>query len=155
MRLRLLAALAAGVSFVSLPVPAFGHHSFAAEFDSSKCTDIKGTLTKVDWENPHLYFYMDVQDSAGNVTPWTFEGHALGVLQRSGTHKIDFTENIGKTVSVRGCLAKSGLARAAAEWLTTPDGVRHFVGADVERADTPAGNISGGQDSTRAHNRSN
>jgi len=132
MKSNIVVALVAAVSFLSLAMPVFAHHGFAVEFDAKKCADLKGTLTRVDWNNPHLYFYMEVKDASGKVTPWTFEGHALAALQRSGTHKVTLMENIGKEVSVRACLAKNGGPRAAAETLTTPDGVSHFIGVDVE-----------------------
>jgi Family of unknown function (DUF6152) len=120
------------VSFLSIAVPLFAHHSFQAEFDSHNCTDMKGTLTKVLWDNPHLYFYLDRRDASGKVTSWAFEGAPLHIMQRSGTHKVTLTDNIGKEVSVRACMAKSGGPRAAAEKITTPDGAVHIVGVDVE-----------------------
>jgi hypothetical protein len=146
MRLKLRVALVAVVSFLSVALPAFAHHSYQAEFDSSKCADLKGTMTKVDWDNPHIYFYMNIKDASGNVAPWTFEGHSLPALQRNGTHKVDFTQNIGKEMGVRACMAKNGGNRAAAETITTPDGAVHVVGVDVEHAGAP-------QDSYRARNK--
>ena len=131
----------------SLPfaVPAFGHHSYQAEFDQTKCTNIVGTLTKVEWDNPHIYFHMDAKDAGGKMTAWTFEGHSLPALQRNGTHRVDFTDNIGKVLNVRACLAKNGGPRAAAETITTPDGRVHVVGVNVEHGDAAP------QDSYRAH----
>jgi hypothetical protein len=147
MRYRLCGAF---LAVFSLAVPALAHHSFAAEFDAAKCVNIQGTLTKVDWDNPHIYFYMDAKDASGKVTSWTFEGKSLPGLQRSGTHKVDFTESIGKILNVRACLAKNGGSRAAAETVTTPDGRVHSVGPDVENiGDRPA------QDSYRARNKLN
>ena len=64
---------------------ALAHHSYQAEFDQTKCTNITGILTKVDWDNPHIYFYMTAKDAGGKVTAWTFEGHSLPALQRNGT----------------------------------------------------------------------
>lgn len=126
-------------------VPTFAHHSYQAEFDASKCADIKGTLTKVDWDNPHIYFYMDTADASGKVSSWTFEGHSLPALQRNGTHRVDFVQNIGKVLTVRACMAKNGGLRAAAETITTPDGRVHVVGVDVENGQAAP------QDSYRAH----
>jgi len=126
-------------------VSALAHHSYQAEFDASKCADITGTLTKVDWDNPHIYFYMDETDSSGKKVSWTFEGHSLPALQRNGTHRVDFVQNIGKTLPVRACLAKNGGPRAAAETVTTPDGRVHVVGVDVEHGQAAP------QDSYRAH----
>jgi Family of unknown function (DUF6152) len=126
-------------------VPTLAHHSYQAEFDASKCSDIKGTLTKVDWDNPHIYFYLDVADSTGKVGAWTFEGHSLPALQRNGTHRVDFAQNIGKSMTVRACMAKNGGLRAAAETITTADGKVHVVGVDVEHGQAAP------QDSYRAH----
>jgi Family of unknown function (DUF6152) len=126
-------------------MPTFAHHSYQAEFDASNCADIKGTLTKVDWDNPHIYFYLDGTDANGKVASWTFEGKSLPGLQRSGTHKVDFVQNIGKVLVVRACMAKNGGLRAAAETVTTPDGQVHVVGIDVEHGQAAP------QDSYRAH----
>jgi Family of unknown function (DUF6152) len=126
-------------------VSTLAHHSYQAEFDASKCADIKGTLTKVDWDNPHIYFYMDAVDTNGKTVSWTFEGHSLPALQRNGTHRVDFVQNIGKVLTVRACMAKNGGFRAAAETVTTPDGRAHVVGVDVEHGQAAP------QDSYRAH----
>ena len=126
-------------------VSALAHHSYQAEFDASKCADITGTLTKVDWDNPHIYFYMDGTDTSGKKVSWTFEGHSLPALQRNGTHRVDFAQNIGKSLTVRACMAKNGGLRAAAETVTTPDGQVHVVGVDVEHTRAAP------QDSYRAH----
>jgi hypothetical protein len=97
-------------------VPAFAHHSFAAEFDGTNCTNITGTFTKFEWENPHVYSYVDAKDAAGNVTSWTFETVSIAWMKRSGTTMRDFVGIVGQVVTVRGCLAKSGVKnRAAAE----------------------------------------
>lgn len=147
LKLKLVFAVAA---FLSVVAPAFAHHAFLAEYDSNKCIDMKGTLTKVDWDNPHMYFYMDIKDDSGKVKPWSFEGAALALMQRAGTHKTSFTENIGKVVGVRACMSKNGGTRAAAVTMTTPDGVVHKVGVGLEnKNNTPA------QDSQRDNNRSN
>lgn len=120
--------------------PAFAHHGFAVEFDGSKCTTMQGTLTGVDWQNPHAYFHMDVKDANGNVSSWTFETLSVVAMKRGGTERQEFIDNIGKTISVRGCPAKSGtMNRAAAETLTLPDGRVRIVGQDVEGL-KPGGN---------------
>jgi len=114
-------------------VPAFAHHAFAAEFDASKCANYTGTLTNIDWENPHAYFTVDVKDAQGHVETMIFETSALTTLKRAGTSRSDFVDNYGKTVTVRGCPAKNGTKnRAAANTIALPDGTVHGIGQDVE-----------------------
>src|SRR5580692_12032382 len=100
--LRTLAAvLVASFGLLASAVPAPAHHSFAAEFDAYKCMDLTGTFTSFEWQNPHGYFHLDVKDANGSVTTWTFETVSLSTLKRSGTERKDFSDNIGKTVTVR------------------------------------------------------
>lgn len=109
--------------------PSSAHHSFAAEFDSENCRDFTGTLTKLDWQSPHAYFYLDVEKAGGEVENWSFQTYALITLRRNGTGRQLFVENIGEEVWVRGCLAKNGRELyAAAGLLEFSDGVRHQVG---------------------------
>ena len=109
--------------------PSSAHHSFAAEFDGKNCRDFTGTLTKLDWQSPHAYFYMDVKDANGKLENWSFQTYALITLRRSGTDRQVFIENIGKEVWVRGCVAKNGKERyAAAGTLKFSDGVLRQVG---------------------------
>src|SRR5438552_9077269 len=94
-----------GVALLLLLAPAYAHHSFAAEFDATKCADFTGTLTAIEWQNPHGYFHVDVKNSSGATEAWTFQTVSIITLKRSGTSRRDFLDNIGKNVSVRGCLA--------------------------------------------------
>ncbi len=99
------ALLLAGCVFASLPVAA--HHSFAAEYDSAQPVTMTGPVTKVDWANPHVYFYIDVKDQAtGKVTNWAFEMGAPAVLQRSGWKRSSV--HIGDVITVHGTKAKDG-----------------------------------------------
>jgi hypothetical protein len=139
MRQALCGAILTVVGFLVLAAPTFGHHSFQAEFDSKKCPDITGVFTKFDWSNPHAYFYMDVKDDGGKVTSWTMESISLSSLRRSGTTRQDFIASVGKTVTVKACLAKNGEPRASAEVLTTPDGRQLRVGNAGNRDDTGGG----------------
>jgi hypothetical protein len=115
--------------------PAFAHHGFSVEYDAKKCANMTGTLTNVDWENPHVHFTMDVKDSDGKVSSWTIEVNSIPAMKRSsGIQRQDFLDNIGKTISLRGCPTKAGgtVNRASAETLTLSDGRLRIVGQDVE-----------------------
>jgi len=131
-----VAVMVAALSFLYLTVPASAHHGFGVEFDAKNCINMTGTFTKYDWSNPHAYFYMDVKDDSGKVTPWTFESISLSSLRRSGTTRQDFIAVIGKTVTVRACLARNGQPRASAETLKMPDGRLLRVGNAGDRDDT-------------------
>jgi|RhiMetdeSRZDD1v2_1073273.scaffolds.fasta_scaffold01413_14 hypothetical protein len=127
---KILIAAAVTLGLVLLLVaPLFAHHSFAAEFDANNCREFTGTLTKIDWQNPHGYFYMDVKDATGKVESWSFQTYALITLKRAGIERQFFIENIGKEIWVKGCLAKNGRSNyAAAGLLKGPDGVLRQMG---------------------------
>ena len=126
---RLLCALTVTCLVLVLAPPSYAHHSFAAEFDGNNCRDFTGILTKLDWQSPHAYFYMDIKDASGKVESWSFQTYALITLRRSGTDRQVFLDNIGKEVWVRGCLARNGRERyAAAGTLKLSDGVLRQVG---------------------------
>jgi hypothetical protein len=111
---RILAAAAATIGVLLVAVPSVAHHSFAAEFDATKCREFTGTLTKLEWTNPHGFFYVDVKDAGGGVQNWSFQTYALITLRRAGTDRQLFLDNIGKEVWVRGCVAKNGRPNYAA-----------------------------------------
>lgn len=123
---------AVGVTVLTALFPflsAHGHHSFAAEFDGNNCRDFTGVLTKLDWQNPHAYFYLDVKDDGGATQSWSFQTYALITLKRAGTDRQLFIDNIGKEVFVRGCVAKNGREHyAAAGTMRFADGVLRQVG---------------------------
>lgn len=113
MKLRLgLAALA----MMQMCVPAWAHHSFAAEYDDKQPVKLTGAITKVDWSNPHVYFYIDVEDEKGNVTNWAMEMGAPGALRGRGWNKN--TLKIGEVVTVVGSRAKDGGHHANARTVT-------------------------------------
>jgi hypothetical protein len=111
--------LAMGLAVLAV-APVFAHHSFAAEFDASKAFRIQGTLTKIEWTNPHSYFYVDVKDEQGKTINWGCEAGAPGALSRRGFKKGDL--KLGDTIVVDGYLAKDGSHLMDARRVTLPDG---------------------------------
>ena len=114
MKLNTVAVVILGVGTLLTPIMA--HHSFSAEYDSKKPVTLKGTVTKVDWMNPHVYFYLDVEDDSGNVTNWALEMGPPNGLQRSGWTRN--TMKVGDVVVVEGTLAKDGAKQANARSVT-------------------------------------
>ena len=114
MKLKLVSCLIAGVALIT--VPAVAHHSFAAEYDNKKVVTVKGIVTKVDWMNPHVYFYMDATDEKGNIVNWALEMGPPGLLSRSGWTRN--TMKVGDEVTVAGTLAKDGSNQANARSVT-------------------------------------
>ena len=96
------------------------HHSFAAEFDASKAIRVTGTLSKVEWTNPHIYFYLDAKDEQGNVVKWTCESGAPGALSRRGFKRGDL--KLGDAIVVDGYRAKNGSNMMDARRVTLADG---------------------------------
>jgi hypothetical protein len=92
------------------------HHSFAAEFDSSKVVTFTGVVTKVEWTNPHAWFYINVKDETGKVTNWGFEMGPPHLLQRQGWERDSM--KIGDVVTVNGTLAKNGTNRGNSRTVT-------------------------------------
>jgi len=120
-------------------VPVFAHHGFNVEFDGTKCLDLKGTLTGIDWENPHAYLQMEVKDADGKTEPWHLEMITPNALKRNGTTREDFNANMNKPMNARACPAKAGGGdkRGAAEYIKLSDGVLRIVGQLPERNMTP------------------
>jgi hypothetical protein len=106
--------LAAVVLLGAAPLSA--HHSFSAEYDSAKRVTLKGIVSKVDWMNPHVYFYIDVKDDSGAITNWALEMGPPNGLQRSGWTRN--TIKVGDEVIVDGTLAKDGSKQANARSVT-------------------------------------
>ena len=120
-----VAGLMVGVALLTGTVPLRAHHSFAAQYDAAKPIELKGTVTKVEWTNPHARFYIDVQDASGKVENWNFEMASPNVLSRNGWRKD--TLKIGSTITVGGYLARQGERMAIAGSLTGPDGKPLFA----------------------------
>ncbi len=107
-------------------LPALAHHSFAAEYDTKAPVALKGVVTKIEWTNPHIYYYIDVKDESGNVSNWAFEGYPPNTLRRVGFSR-DLLK-VGDTVNVTGWAARDGSKRAASRELTLSDGRKIFSG---------------------------
>jgi hypothetical protein len=126
MRRNLFRVLAASCGLIGSLAPLQAHHSFAAEYDREKSITLTGAVTKVEWMNPHVYFYIDAKDQDGKVTNWAIElGNPAGLVRR-GWKKEALT--LGGTVTIVGSLAKNGSSRVNASSVTL-DGKRLFAGS--------------------------
>lgn len=112
-------------------IPLFAHHSFAAEFDDQKPVKMTGVITKVEWQNPHIWFYLDVKNADGTNTNWGFAGGAPGQLMRRGITKDQL--KIGETVVVEGFRSKDGSNNASGGRLTFPDGRNVLTAGSQDR----------------------
>jgi hypothetical protein len=112
------------------------HHAEAAQFDAAKPVNVTGTIKKVEWSNPHIWFYVDVIDDAGKVTTWGFSGGPPGMLLRRGITREVL--KIGTVVHVQGSRAKDGSNNASGGKVTLPDG-RNLFTASAEDVGTRGG----------------
>jgi hypothetical protein len=127
LKLRALLAAFSGLMFgLILPaIPVLAHHSFAAEYESKEVT-LTGTITKVEWTNPHIYFYIDVKDASGNVVNYAVEGYPPNTLKRTGFTRDDL--KIGDLVTISAYPAKDSSTRVAGREITFPNGGKKFAG---------------------------
>jgi hypothetical protein len=113
--------------------PASPHHAFAVEFDATKCSEMTGTLTKVDYQNPHAYVYVTQSNAGGQGQELTFQISSPSNLKRNGADRPTLMKSVGKTVTVRGCSSRNGEDhRYAASFIKLADGTVQRVGQDVE-----------------------
>jgi hypothetical protein len=124
-----LAVLLVGAGLLA-SMPVFAHHSFAAEYDRAKPVTLTGSVTKVEWMNPHARFYVDVKDDSGKVTNWEFELGSPNGLMRQGWTRNSLKE--GDVVTVEGSLAKDGSNLANARTVKLADGRKVFAGSAEE-----------------------
>jgi hypothetical protein len=127
MRTKLAIHLAA-IGLLLAAVPLVAHHSFYAEFDADKPIKVTGAVTKVEWENPHAWFYVDVRDESGKTTNWGFELGSPNILIRAGW--VRSTLKIGDVVTVEASRAKNGANIANAKSVVlNRNGQKLFTGS--------------------------
>ena len=117
-------------------IPMAAHHSFAAEYDAKQPITISGTVTKLEWTNPHARFYVDVTDAAGKTVNWNFELASPNVLTRSGWKRSSLKP--GDKITVEGSRAKDGSMMANARSVVLADGKRVFAGSSGGDGAPPA-----------------
>ena len=128
MRSRLFGVVAgAAFAVAAAVIPVMAHHSFAAEFDAKKPVKLRGTVTKMEWINPHSWIHIDVKTPDGKVESWMVEGGAPNALLRRGWNKNSLLP--GTEILVEGFQAKDGAMRANGRDITFPDGKKLFVGS--------------------------
>jgi hypothetical protein len=131
-----LAAVFIGVAALGAATSSAAHHSFAAEFDANAPIELTGTVTKVEWANPHTFFYIDVQNAAGEYENWALElGSPNGLMRRGWTRD---TLKLGDTVTVAGSRAKDGSFKGNARSVMLSTGRRLFAGSSQPDAEDDA-----------------
>ena len=120
-----LGVLVLGLALAALVAPLSAHHSWTAEYDAKKPITVKGTVSKVEWTNPHTHFYVDVTDASGKVITWNFEMASTPALERGGWSRK--TLPVGTQVVVEGFAGRSVAERAIVTSFKGADGKEFFV----------------------------
>ena len=116
---------ALGALVAAMPLQA--HHAFSAEFDSTKPVKLHGTVTQMEWINPHAWIHIDVKNSDGTVTNWMIEGGSPNTLLRNGFTKASLP--VGTEIVIDGYQSKDGTNKANGRDITFPDGRKLFIGS--------------------------
>ena len=127
MNRRFASCLLTGAALLLAGTALAAHHAESAQFDATKPVEVTGAIKKVEWANPHIWFYVDVKDDTGKITTWGFSGLPPGMLARRGFTKD--TLKPGDVVTVRGSRAKDGSTNASGGRVTFADGRQVFPGA--------------------------
>jgi hypothetical protein len=122
-----VAVLFAGLAIVAAAIPVRAHHAFAAEFDAKKPIKLQGTVTRMEWINPHTWIHIDVKRPNGKVEQWMIEGGPPNALYRRGFTRDSLP--IGIEIVVEGFQAKDGSMRGNGRDLTFPNGRKLFLGS--------------------------
>ena len=118
---------AIAVVAAAVAIPALAHHAFEAEYDRNQPVTLTGTVTVMEWMNPHIYFFVDVEDAEGNVTNWAVEGGAPNGLYRRGWRRDSLKP--GERVTIEGWLARDGSNSVnSGSVVRLSDGLRLFAG---------------------------
>ena len=115
-------------SLIAASAIALAHHAYTAEFDTTKPVKVTGTVSKLEWSNPHIWIYLDVKDEQGKVTNWGFSASPPGMLLRRGITKNSL--KIGDVLTISGHRAKDGSNNASGNIVTTADGRETWIGQD-------------------------